>query len=322
MTVDRKYTLPKLLYQGHVHSLTGLSVAKSSEFAEVAKQMVRDAKKQPVIEEVEAPRSTASPTRIDVSESSEPIECSMSIETADGTTKPLSDFIQDANASLGEGVVVAVVDPALSSQPNGRLLLISDASKANSDPAVQAKVVHIECQVACCSDPETIRVDVSAYTVSVSSKDHATTECIIPFPIDTGSTTCSYKATSSTLSIQATVVADDTVDRPDIGSHPWMLQKGLSSKKEKNNEKREDKNPTTSRLRDDDDDDDEEDDDDIFPEDRFHARDAYSQHMLLKQKEEQSGESAETASGPDGDASIATTSTTDTGDIGNCMELF
>ena len=290
VTVDRKYTLPKLSYQGYVHSITGLPVDKSSEFAEVAKQMIRDAKKQPVIEEVEPPaRSAGSPELTVVSNSSKvsepmpPIECSMSIEMADGTIKPLSDYVEGAtNAFLEGDALVVTVDPALSSHSNGSLLLIGDASKSSNNPAVEAKVVHLECQIACCPDPEGIRVDVSAYAISLTSKGHSPMKCIFPIPIDTGSATCSYNATSSTLSVRATVVADDTIDRPDIGSHPWMLQKGLSSKKEKNatssNEKRGE-----SAIEDD------KDDDGVLPEDRFHARDAYSQHMLLKQKEEQSG---------------------------------
>lgn len=294
VTVDRKYTLPKLSYQGYVHSITGLPVGKSSEFAEVAKQMVRDAKKQPVIEEVEPAKSTGSskPTvisnSIGASEPMPPIECSMSIEMADGTVKPLSDYTKDAtNSSLGGDALVVAVDPALSLHFNGSLLLIGDATKASNNPAVEAKVVHLECQVPCCPDPKAIRVDVSAYAVSLSSKGHSPMQCIIPMPIDTGSATCSYNTTSSSLSIRATVVADDTIDRPDIGSHPWMLQKGLSSKKEKNatssrnigSKKNSDEKRGGSEIRDG------KDDDDIFPEDRFHARDAYSQHMLLKRSD-------------------------------------
>ena len=311
VTVDRKYTLPKLSYQGYVHSITGLPVDKSSEFAEVAKQMVRDAKKQPVIEEVEPTRSSGSrePTVVNTSsrasEPMPPIECSMSIEMADGTIKPLLDYIEDAtNSSLGRDALVATVDPALSSHSNGSLLLIGDAFKSSNGSAVEAKVVHLECQVTGCPDPEAIRVDVSAYEVSVSSKGHTRVQCIIPIPIDTGSTTCSYNTASSALSIRATVVTDDTIGCPDIGSHPWMLQKGLSSKKEKNvtssrnigSKKNTDEKRGGSKIRDG------KDDEDIFPEDRFHAQDAYSQHMLLKQREEQSGRKGVTDNGPEIDA--------------------
>ena len=168
MTVDRKYTLPKLSYQGYVHSITGLPVDKSSEFAEVAKQMVRDAKKQPVIEEVEPARSSGSPEPTAVSTSSRaskpmpPIECSMSIEMADGTVKPLLEYIEDAtNSSLGGDALVATVDPALSSHSNGSLLLIGDEFKSRNNPAVDAKVVHLECQVTGCPGPKAIRVDLS-----------------------------------------------------------------------------------------------------------------------------------------------------------------
>jgi len=326
--IDRKYTLPKLSYQGYVDSFTGLSVdKKSSGFAEVAKQMVRDFRKQPVIEEVEPPRSTARETKqtstgssISSSEASTPtlpIECSMSIETADGTIEPLSEYAEAANASSGRGAVV-MVDPALSAHSNkGSLLLINNASDSNSSTSsVQPKIVHIECQLISCPKPETIRVDVSACAVSVSSVGHNPTECILPLPVDTGSTTCSYNATSSILSIKATVVADDTIDCPDIGSHPWMLMKGLSSKKENNDnigskKKKKKEKQSTPRLQDqqkagclDD-----KGDEDIFPEDCFHAQDAYSQHMLLKQKEEQNGTSDQTAISSKKDA-------------GGIMELF
>ena len=312
VTVDRKYTLPKLTYQGYVHSITGLPVDKSSEFAEVAKQMVRDAKKQAVIEEVEPlARSVGSPEPNAASNSSKapepmpPIECSMSIEMADGTIKPLSDYIEDAtNPSLvGDALVVTADFPS-----NGSLLLIADTSKSSNNPALEAKVVHLECQVTCCTDPGSIRVDVSAYAVSISSKGHSSMKCIIPMPIDTGSATCSYNATSSTLFIRAAVVTDDTIGSPDIGSHPWMLQKGLSSKKESNatssknvgsKKKNGDEKRGEFAIQGD-----KDDDEDIFPEDRFHARDAYSQHMLLKQKEEQSGRKGLTPNGPEGDLEL------------------
>ena len=324
VTVDRKCILPNLSYQGYVHSLTGLPVDKSSEFAEVAKQMVRDIEKQPVIEEVEPARLTGRPELTVVSNRSKalepmpPTECSMGIEMVDGTIKPLSDYIEDAtNSSLRSDALVVTADPALSSHSNDSLLLIGDASISSNNPAVEAKVVHLECQVTCCPNPEAIRVDVSAYAVSVSLKGHSPMECITPIPVDTGSATCSYNATSSTLSIRAAVVADDTIDRPDIGSHPWMLQKGLSSKKEKNtsirtigSKKNSDEKREESGIRDD------EDNEDIFPEDRFHARDAYSQHMLLKQKEEQSGRKGKTANGFESDAGT----TKDV--VDNVMELF
>ena len=326
VTVDRKYTLPKLSYQGYVHSITGLPVDKSSEFAEVAKQMVRDAKNQPVIEEVEPSRSTGSPEPTVVSNSSKasepmpPIECSMSIEMADGTIKPLSDYIEGTtNASLGGDALVVTVDPALSSHSNGSLLLIGDASKSSNNPALEAQVVHLECQTTSCPDLEAIRVDVSAYAVSVTSKGHSPIQCITPIPIDTGSATCSYNATSSTLSVRATVVADDTIDCPDVGSHPWMLQKGLSSKKEKNatssrnigsKKKNSDEKRGESAIQDD------KGGDGVFPEDRFHARDAYSQHMLLKQKEEQSGRKGVTPNGHEKD------SCTTEDVVDNVIELF
>ena len=328
VTVDRKYILPKLLYQGYVHSITGLPVDKSSDFAEVAKQMVRDAKKQPVIEEVEPPaRSVGSPEPTVVSNSSKapepmpPIECSMSIEMVDGTIKPLSDYIEDAtNASLGGDALVVTADPFLSSHSNGSLLLIADTSKSSNNPALEARVVHLECQVTCCTDPDAIRVDVSAYAVSVSSKGHSPMKSVIPIPIDSGSATCSYNATSSTLFVRATVVADDTIGGPDIGSHPWMLQKGLSSKKESNatssrnvgsKKKNGDEKRGEFAIQGD-----KDDDEDIFPEDRFHARDAYSQHMLLKQKEEGSGRKDVTPNGPEGD--LCTTEDV----VDNPIELF
>ena len=319
--IDRKYTLPKLSYQGYVDSFTGLPVDKTSEFAEVAKQMVRDVTKQPVIEEVEPPRPTASGSSVSSSEESDPtstlpIECSMSIEAADGTMKPLSEYIEAFNASLGGDAVVSV---ELSAHSKGSLLLISNASDTKSStPSVHPKIVHVECQLISCPKAETIRVDVSAYVVSVSSVGHGATDCILPLPVDTGSTTFSYNATSSILSIKAPVVADDTIDRPDIGSHPWMLKKGLSSQKKeidtnigpKTSAKEKQSSP--SRLQDHQtvDSIDDNDDDGIFPEDRFHAQDAYSQHMLLKQKEEQNG----------GSDQIATTSEKDI-DVTE-MELF
>ena len=147
--IDRKYTLPKLSYQGYVDSFTGLPVDKTSEFAEVAKQMVRDVTKQPVIEEVEPPRPTASGSSVSSSEESDPtstlpIECSMSIEAADGTMKPLSEYIEAFNASLGGDAVVSV---ELSAHSKGSLLLISNASDTKSSiPSLHPKIVHVECQ--------------------------------------------------------------------------------------------------------------------------------------------------------------------------------
>jgi hypothetical protein len=191
-----------------------------------------------------------------------------------------------------------------SAHSKGSLLLISNASDSNSTtPAVHPKIVHIECQLISRPKPETIRVDVSAYAVSVSSVGHGATDCILPLPIDTGSTTFSYNATSSILSIKAPVVADDTIVRPDIGSHPWMLKKGLSSQKKEIDKNigpkvtAKEKQSSPSRLQDQQavDSIDDKDDDGIFPEDRFHAQDAYSQHMLLKQKEEQNGGSDQIA---------------------------
>ena len=317
--IDRKYTLPKLSYQGYVDSFTGLPVDKTSEFAEVAKQMVRDVTKQPVIEEVEPPRPIASGPSVSSSEESDPtptlpIECSMSIEAADGTMKPLSEYIEAFNASSGGDAVVSV---EFSAHSKGSLLLISNASESNSStPSVYPKIVHIECQLISCPKPETIRVDLSAYAVSVSSVGHGAADCILPLPVDTGSTTFSYNATSSILSITAPVVADDTIDRPDIGSHPWMLKKGLSSQKKEIDKnilepkmmpKEKQSSPSTCRLQDQqtvDPIDDKDDDDGIFPEDRFHAQDAYSQHMLLKQKEEQNGGSDQIATTPEKDVNV------------------
>jgi hypothetical protein len=309
LTVDRKYTLPKLSYQGYVHSLTGLPVNKASEFAEVAKQTVRDVRKQPTIEEVEPPRPAAGDECPAHTAPRNSIECSVSIETVDGSIRPLEEFIEATNASL-RGDAVVTVEPALSAHSRGSLVLMSDPSKS-SHSAVQAKMIHLECQLTGCPDPETmIRVDASAYAISVSLKGLNPTECIIPLPIETGSTTCSYNAVSSSLTIKAAVLADDATDRPDIGSHPWMLQKGLSVKKENAGSEKK-KTQQTAGVQEQQKSgahvDDGNDDEDIFPEDRFHAQDAYSQHMLLKQREEQQRGNGEAASG---------------NEVDNVMELF
>ena len=297
--IDRKYTLPRLSYQGWVDSITGENVDRESDNAAVAKQMIRDISKRPTIQEVDSSESKieeqASPnikkslteaavkTRMqkpaDLPAPPKPIPIDIRVETSEGNVLPLFDFLEEINA--GRGHDRPKVRPTLLpvSPDDGCLLfssqrlqfpLLLDSDEANS--------IHLICDFKC-SKPDTIRLTLSAYSMEVMAEGYKPTKCILPYSVETSKYDAKYDANTLVLSVRLRVLSDDG---PDVGSHPWMLQRGLSSKDKIPLSRKPKVEPATEVSSTGSSDE----DDDVYPEDKFHAQDAFSNYMLKKQQEE------------------------------------
>jgi hypothetical protein len=294
--IDRKYTLPRLSYQGWVDPLTGENVDKESENAEVAKQMVRDVSKRPTIQEVDSNeagaelckhvKKSASDAAVkpstekppDVPSPSKAIPIDISIETRNGNILPLFDFLKGVNAARGddEPKVEPNVSPGDSSDSDlfsSQLLrfpLLLHSDEANS--------VQLTCDLKF-AKPGTIRLVLSAYAMEITAEGYKRTECIFPNIVESSMYDARYDANTSVLAIKLSLLS---YDGPDVGSHPWMLQRGLSSKDKEESSPQRQKADIKAEVNNNG----SEEDDDVYPEDKFHAQDAFSNYMLKKQQEE------------------------------------
>mmetsp|Transcript_33394 Transcript_33394/g.67382 ORF Transcript_33394/g.67382 Transcript_33394/m.67382 type:complete len:460 (-) Transcript_33394:1347-2726(-) len=298
--IDRKYTLPRLSYQGWVDPLTGENVDKESENAEVAKQMVRDVSKRPSIQEVGESNETASDALCqhvkksvsdaamkpstekpaDVPAPSKAIPIAISIGTRNGNTLPLFDFLKGFNAARGDDELR--VEPYLSPGDSSDSGLFS--SQLLRFPLLlhsdEASSVQLTCDLKS-AKPGTIRLVLSAYAMEITAEGYKRTECIFPFIVESSMCDARYDANTSVLAINLSLLS---YDGPDVGSHPWMLQRGLSSKNKEASSPQRQKADVKVEVNNND----SEEDDDVYPEDRFHAQDAFSNYMLKKQQEEMS----------------------------------
>ncbi|KAL7545899.1 hypothetical protein ACHAWF_014805 [Thalassiosira exigua] len=174
--------------------------------------------------------------------------------------------------------------------------------------------IHAACSVgisAALSNLRTPTIELSALLL-VLSMDNTTTECTLPFPIDTRRSSVTYNPTTGVLSLRMPLLrtALEIEGGPDPGTHQWQVQSALSGGSAAKDEIKADKEEIVPGIQSEDtakdmfflgSDNEEEDVDDTqpLPEDMFHSHDVLSQHLLKQQEEERKVRAAKKDQGRD-----------------------
>lgn len=305
--IDRIYTLPKISY-------------KSSQGVQVATQMIRDDSKRPKIQEIEAldkeKRNSRYQREHSLTEdekakrptprSYQHIPIDVRLELTDGRVLDLVDFVKEYNKSAtmsGEPQIDLHTRAPIESENNcfpSQLLdfpLVIDLSRAVPKPFKVHATATVEC-----AEPENIHVDLSAYSVTIFTREYGETTCILPLNVQTSSAETTYCGKSSLVCIKARCIFADG-NNPDPGTPQWTLLKGVSGQ---SRTKHDDKPKGCDKLEETSSD---EDADEVqLLEDQFHCFDPISQHYQQRAEEEHKVDNVRIGPGHSGSNANATKS--------------
>lgn len=309
LELDKRYKVPKMKYAGYVDEKSGLPFdARMSQVKElnpvVAKQRIKGSgKSRPIIEEVDSAAAisqTVQPVQTAIAPKPKPkpmpqLCIELVVENEDKISMPLQDFLDGMAHHLQEGAMRnRVSSPLLKKVASGdssslhpsQLLKLPVPYNVPSD--VSGSTIIARCTNAT-SDTE---VEASAFLLILSSDNHSKTECVLPFPIDSHKTKCTFNAATKTVEIEMPLLQSllNAELGPDPGTKQWGLANAFS------------RGTCVDKVIDDDGNDEDQgdfqsnisessdtsspDEDAKLPEDAFHSQDALSRHYLQQQEEE------------------------------------
>jgi hypothetical protein len=323
--LDRRYKLPKMKYAGYVDETTGLPIlsrAKDGDISEIAsafditqrpsiaKQRVRGDGGKPLlieeVDEVDRPKKVKeimpSAAKVDTSTTVLPqFRIELFVEVGEKAPVPMIDFLKvAADSQQSETLRRLIVSPNLKKQ----VVSNGDTGKLHESQFFTIPVpidvdgtlsIVARCSTLSPSPPPLPTVNVSASQLTLSSTSNSTTECVLPFPVDTHSTSSKYNQAVGTLEVRMPLLksARKADEGADPGTHQWKLQNafGDGGSKSTDTSPTEDKDETKDEalqayFLESEPTDEDIDDDDPLPEDTFHSQDVLSRHLLQQQEEE------------------------------------
>ena len=253
-SIDKKYKLPRLKYQGYVDRVTGDVVAQNHVDAVVVTQWVRDIRSQPKIEEISKPirkENYNSHLKNNVLESQENYaskrvfraRIELYVELTDKTLSPILDFLQERFRRVDVCEKDGKETPLDYLTPKTVLFEIPENNEENlhnsqlfkepflADPPddIEHMVIHV------CLSREAVSsavIQLSAGICKISADGFITTTVVLPFWVNTKSATCirSSPETSGLLVVRIQLCRNSLMcDTPDPGSRPWMLTEALKN---------------------------------------------------------------------------------------------
>lgn len=245
-SIDTKYKLPRLKYQGYIDSRTGEVVPQNHSNAVVVGQWVKDIRTQPKIEEVrQAPQSGFSNTPVLRSNGLLKIRMELHVELQNKSLHPILEFLQERFTLIEKEDKASPLDYFT---PKPVLSTISEHSEERlhqsqlflepiiAEPPMDVGGIIIRIHLT--SDAvTTAQIQLSAGICKVSANGFLTTSCVIPFWISPKSAICSHFGSQSSgmLTVRAKICRTSLIyDTPDPGSRPWMLVKALGNGNNRN----------------------------------------------------------------------------------------
>jgi len=270
-TLDSKYRLPRIRYQGYVDVNSCEPVDKKHPNASVCKQWVRNERTIPLIAEVEGYKQ---PTNICKNK----LNLELFIENTSGVICPIGEFleqIQSSEKSLQNCLSIFDHDGTRPSLLRTLLMTVPDH--------VKSLHAHVKVSRSVCRETD---VHVSAFMVSIETRGCNKCEVVLPFACATKTTTCAYDDCLEMFRISMDINKSPIDSQPDPGTNQWNLQHLMGKFLTKDNTAlRHDKHLVRDNINDM-----EVNIDEIeLPEDRFHSKDFMSQHMLELQAKERQG---------------------------------
>ena len=326
LELDKRYKVPKMKYAGYVDEKSGLPTdtricqAGIGVKPVVAKQRVKgNGRSKPIIQEIDsAPKVTPVSSCDTIAPKIRPqqqlslIPIELFVEVDCKRCVPLQDFLHEAAKEVIEGALQmkikcperkhAPLDESSSFGLHSSQLIKAPLPYCFSSSqaiASSASFAPTNIVARCRNATADLAVEVSAFMLVLSSLAHSRTECVLPFPINTQKTKCTFDAATGALEVQMPLLRDALCvqEGPDPGTKQWELANAFSraTDTETDSESREGKeaNASTvntsefSHLFQENEDCDSVDDDQELPEDVFHSQDALSRHYLQQQQEEQ-----------------------------------
>ena len=252
--LDERYKLPKLNYKGYVDSRTGTPIEKTSKFAEVCKQWVKDTSKRPTIEEIDSSQektklSTVSKKNLVTTQVTQvkkmEMEMELYLKASDGHSMHLADFIKAIKPKLDEPILSLTQFENNMEYPTlGKLCFSDDKNSFNLpwlfDLPTRDKLISNDRNFQpfeLCLKTKLLPKLVESMDISISTSMciisvphfYLRTEYVFPFPIVPKSAKSEFDIISGILTITATFAPDVFMDRdPDPGSQAWKLQYALA----------------------------------------------------------------------------------------------
>jgi len=238
-SIDTKYKLPRLKYQGYIDSRTGEVVPQNHPHAVIVGQRVRDIRSQPKIEEVrQVPQCVASSSANNRSNGLPKIPMELYVELQDKAIYPILDFVRQRFTLIEKEDKASPIDyftprPVLSRIPENseenlhQSQLFLEPIIAEPPMEIEGIVIHIHLTGDAVASAQ---IQLSAGICKVSANGFVTTSCVMPFWISPKSAICSDGGSKSSgmLTVRATICRNSLIyDTPDPGSRPWMLAEAL-----------------------------------------------------------------------------------------------
>eukprot|EP00804_Cyclotella_cryptica_P015420 CCRYP_008036-RA/>CCRYP_008036-RA protein AED:0.30 eAED:0.29 QI:0/-1/0/1/-1/1/1/0/582 len=251
LEIDKRYKVPKMKYAGYVDEVTGLPTdfktnqPNASSRSVVAKQRVKgNGGRRPILEEL---NSTPTPTRSgnlfntsecrpQSSRSLHLIPIELFVEDSSKECIPLSEFLIDVAKGLSPGALAKrimspdlkaiVTDGSSGNLHASQLLLVPIPYVYHPSQTTSSALSSASGIVAKCIDATAdIIVNLSAFQLVLSSPYHSKTECVLPFPVDSHRTSCTFNAATKTLKISMPLLH---IEGPDPGTKQWEIANALS----------------------------------------------------------------------------------------------
>jgi hypothetical protein len=299
-SIDTKYKLPRLKYQGYIDSRTREVVPQNHSHAVVVGQWVRDIRSQPKIEEVrQVPQCVASNSADNRFNCLPKIPMELYVELQDKAIHPILDFLQQRFTLMEKEDKASPHDyftprsvlsrfPVNSEEKLYQSQLFLEPIIAEPPMDIEGIMIHIHLTGDAVASAQ---IQLSAGTCKVSANGFVTTSCVMPFWISPKSAICSDGNSKSggMLTVRANICRKSLIyDTPDPGSWPWMLAEALGSGNNRNSVSDSCENfirplmpPQDAKYSYGQETLEESIDEKVqFAEDKFHANDAESQYML------------------------------------------
>jgi hypothetical protein len=303
--LDKRYKVPKMKYAGYVDEKSGLPTdARMCRVNQdinpvVAKQRIKGGgRSRPLIEELDSaptvtPVDSVKPAKVDKPEPQRlsPISIELFVED-DENTIPLQDYLNTLAIELPVGALQRRILSAETLQIPIPLLHLD-----RNENSTLTRPVGIVAR--CVDSTPDIALEVSCLQLILSSKFHSKTECVLPFPVNSHKTKCTFDARTDELEIKMPLLQSllkDDNEGPDPGTKQWELANAFSRERDENdnnlqcNSVSKIESFTGSNTNDDAASVVQE--QELLPEDIFHSQDALSRHYILQQKEEKSAKHA------------------------------
>ena len=304
LALDKRYKVPKMKYAGYVDEKTGLPTdIKMTQVNDrlkpvVAKQRIKgNGRSKPIIEELDSPPAVVEPVRSgnhgQPKKQQSPMICIELFVEHEYTCMALQDFLDSLAKDMPPGVwKKQIISPELKQ-------IASSAVMNNLHPSQLLKVpIPFSSQAAFASSiiakctgitsDTNMTLEASAFLLVLSSDNHSKTECVLPFLIDSHTTTCTYDSGTKMLEIRMPLLRSmmNAEEGPDPGTKQWEFANAFSGgtideSLEKTVSNNEDSSADAVQS------DVESDSEDLtLPEDLFHKQDALSRHYLKQQEDE------------------------------------